>query len=117
MSNVKLYASKWVHFILCKLYLSAHVQSLSHVPLFRDPMTVASQAAPSVGFPRQEYWSGLSFPSPRDLSNPGIKPESPALAGGFFTTEPPGRHDTSINLILKDYNMRYYFTPTRFPKW
>ena len=46
-------------------------------------------------FSRQEYWSGLPFPSPGDLSNPGIKPIapaiSPALAGGFFTTEPPGK--------------------------
>ena len=43
----------------------------------------------SVGFARQEYWSGLPFPSPGDLSNPGTKPASPALAGSFFTTEPP----------------------------
>ena len=43
------------------------------------------------GFPRQEYWSGLPFPSLGDLSNPGIEPTSPTLAGGFFTTEPPGR--------------------------
>ena len=46
-----------------------------------------------MGFSRQEYWSGLPFPLPRDLPNPGIKlasPGSPALAGGFFTTEPPG---------------------------
>ena len=40
-------------------------------------------------FPRQEYWSELPFPSPGDLPNPGIEPTSPALAGGFFTTEPP----------------------------
>ena len=40
-------------------------------------------------FPRQEYWCGLPFPSPGDLPNPGTDPESPALAGGFFTTEPP----------------------------
>ena len=45
----------------------------------------------SMGFPRQEYWSGLPFPSPGDLPNPGIEPRSPALAGGFFTTEPPGK--------------------------
>ena len=45
----------------------------------------------SMGFPRQEYWSGLPFPSPGDLPDPGIKPMSPALAGGFFTTEPPGK--------------------------
>ena len=47
-----------------------------------------------MGFSRQEYWSGLPFPSSGDLPDPGIKPaslESPALAGGFFTTEPPGK--------------------------
>ena len=42
----------------------------------------------STGFSRQEDWSGLPFPSPGDLTDPGIKPKSPALAGGFFTTEP-----------------------------
>ena len=46
----------------------------------------------SVGFPRQQYWSRLPFPFPGDLPNPGIKPVSPALAGRFFTTEPPGKH-------------------------
>ena len=45
----------------------------------------------SMGFPRQEYWSELPFPSPGDLPNPGIKPAFPALAGGFSTTEPPGK--------------------------
>ena len=54
------------------------------------PGTIAHQAPLSMGFPRQEYWSRLPFPSPGDLSNPGIEPASPALAGGFFTTEPPG---------------------------
>ena len=44
-----------------------------------------------MGFSRQEYWSGLPFPPPRDLPNPGIKPASPALAGEFFTIEPPGK--------------------------
>ena len=42
-----------------------------------------------MGFPRQEYWNGLPFPSPGDLPDPGIKPTPPALAGGFFITEPP----------------------------
>ena len=55
------------------------------------PWTIAHQAPLFMGFPRQEYWSGLPFPSPRDLLNPGIKPRSLALAGGFFTTEPPGK--------------------------
>ena len=44
-----------------------------------------------MGFPRQEYWSELTFPSPGDLTESGIEPVSPALAGGFFTTEPPGQ--------------------------
>ena len=44
-----------------------------------------------MGFPRQEYWSGFPFSSPGDLLNPGIKPTSPGLADGFFTTEPPGK--------------------------
>ena len=56
---------------------------------FSTPGTTAHQALPSMGFPRQEYWSGLSFPSPRDLPYPGIEPTSPALPGGLFTTEPP----------------------------
>ena len=52
--------------------------------------TVALQAPLSMGFPWQEYWHGLSFPSPGDLPNPGIEPISPVLAGRFFTIEPPG---------------------------
>ena len=56
------------------------------------PMDCSSLVSPlSMGFPRQEYWTGLSFPSPEDLPDPGIKPVSPTLAGGFFTTEPRGK--------------------------
>ena len=55
------------------------VKSLSHVRLFATPWTVAYNAPPSMGFSRQEYWSGLPFPSPEDLPNPGIKPGSLAL--------------------------------------
>ena len=55
------------------------------------PWTVARQTPLSMGFPRQEYWSGLPFAYPGDLPEPGIEPMSPALEGGFFTTEPPGR--------------------------
>ena len=55
------------------------------------PWTVACQAPLSMGFSRQEYWSGLLFPSPGNLPNPGIDPVSFAMAGGFFTTEPPGK--------------------------
>ena len=70
------------------------VKSLSHVSvwLFATPWTVAYQGSPSMGFPRQEYWSGLPFPSPGDLSNPVIKPRSPASPHwwvNFFTIAPP----------------------------
>ena len=58
---------------------------------FVTPWTAALQAPSSMGFPRQEYWSGLPFPSPGDPPNPGIKPSSPALAGRFSTAEPPGK--------------------------
>ena len=61
---------------------------------FVTPWAVAHQALFSMEFYRQEYWNGLPFPSPGDLPDPGIKPASlasPAMAGGFFTTEPPGK--------------------------
>ena len=69
-------------------------QLLSHVQLFVTLWTVAHQAPLSMGFPRQEYWSGWPFPPPGDLPNPGVEPTSPVspvLAGRFFTTEPPGK--------------------------
>ena len=72
-------------------YVVVVVQSLSRVQLFATSWTVAHQAPLSMGFPRQEYRSGLPFPSQGDLPDLGIKPESPALAGGFFTTELIGK--------------------------
>ena len=63
--------------------------------LSRDPIatpwTVANQAPPSMGFSRQEYWSGLPFPSPGDLPNPGIEPGSPALQADTLPSESPGK--------------------------
>ena len=68
---------------------------------------VARQAPLSMGFPRQEYWSGLPFPTLGDLPHPGIKLKSlasPAFTGGFFTTEPPGKplviYPETVTLIL-----------------
>ena len=60
------------------------------------PWTAAHQAPLSMGFPRQEYWCGLPFPSPGDLPEPGIEPASPALAGKFFTMEPPGTLESHV---------------------
>ena len=71
------------------LLLYVYVCVLSRVSLQPHGLYIAFQAPLSVGFSRQEYWSGLSFPPPRDLPNPGTKPTSltsPALAGRFFTT-------------------------------
>ena len=67
------------------------VKSLSRVRLFVTPWTVAYQAPLSMGFSRQEYWSGLPFPSPGDLPDPGIKPRLPALEADALTSEPPGK--------------------------
>ena len=71
--------------------MSQKVKSLSHVRLFTTPWTVAYQAPPSMEFSRQEYWSGLTFPSPRDLPDPGIEPQSPAFQADALTSEPPGK--------------------------
>ena len=67
------------------------MSSLSHVQLFVTPWTVAYKGPPSMGFSRQEYWSGLPFPSPGDLPNPGIEPRSPALQTDALPSKPPGR--------------------------
>ena len=66
-------------------------ESLSHVWLFATTWTVTYQALPSMGFSRQEYWSGLPFPFPGDLPNPGIEPGSPALQADALPSEPPGK--------------------------
>ena len=71
--------------------LSHSIVSTSSV----TPWTVAREAPLSMGFSRQEYWTGLPFPPPGDLPDPGmesVSPTSPALAGGFFTTAPPGNY-------------------------
>ena len=66
------------------------VKSLSHVRLFVTLWTVAHQAPPSMEFSRQEYWSGLPFPSPGDLPDPGNEPGSPALQADALPSELPG---------------------------
>ena len=72
------------------------MKSLSHVRLFATPWNVAYQAPLSMGFSRQEYWSGLPFPSPGDLPNPGIEPRSPSVWADALTSEPPGKPLLSI---------------------
>ena len=71
--------------------VKVNVKSLSRVRLFATPWTVAYQAPPSMGFSRQEYWSGLPFPSSGDLPDPGIEPGSCTLGANALTSEPPGK--------------------------
>ena len=68
-------------------------KSLSCVRLIVTPWTVAYQASPSMGFSKQEYWSGLPFSSPGDLPNPGIEPVSPALRADALLSEPLGNRE------------------------
>ena len=79
-----------VTYYCCLVTKLLFVQSLKSSDTFVTLWTVTCQAPQSMGFPRQEYWSSLLFASPGDLPNPGIEPESPALAGRFFTTELQG---------------------------
>ena len=73
----------------CKVKVK--IKSLSRVRLFVTPWTVAYQAPPSVGFSRQECWSGVPLPSPGDIPDPGIEPGSPALQKDALPSEPPGK--------------------------
>ena len=69
---------------------------LCSVRLFATPWTVARQAPLSMGFSRQEYWSGLPFPSPGDPPNPGIEPRSPELQADAVSSEPPGKQEDRL---------------------
>ena len=83
-------------FYLFLLIFTVKVKLLSHARLFATPWTVAYQAPPSMGFSRQEYWSGVPLPSPGDLPDPGIEPGSPTLQADALPSEPPG-----VTLIFK----------------
>ena len=82
--------------------LKVKVKSLSRVRFFATPWTLAHQTPPSMGFYRQEYWSGLPFPSPGDLPNPGIEPRSPTLQADSLPAEPPGKPISYINSTYRD---------------
>ena len=71
--------------------MNVNVKSLSCVQLLVTPWTVAFQVLLSMGFPRQEYWSGLPLSSPGDLPDPGIEPGSPALLADSLLSEPTGK--------------------------
>ena len=92
-----------------------HAWVLSQVRLFATPWTVACQAL-SMGLPRQEYWSGFPFPPPGDLPDPGIKLVSPALAGEFFTTVPPGHVIIHLFVYLNELRKRVLFSSLLYLK-
>ena len=82
------------------------MKSLSRVQLFVTPWIVAHQAPPSMGFSRQEYWSGLPFPCPGDLPNPGIEHRSPTLQADALPSEPPGNLFTTWFTNILDLLLR-----------
>ena len=75
------------------------VKSLSRVRLFATPWTVAYQASLSMELSRQGYWSGLPFPSPGGLPDPGIEPRSPTLQADTLPSEPPGKPKSQLKRI------------------
>ena len=77
--------------VLTSLKVKVKVKLLSRVRLFATPWPVAYQVPPSMGFSRQECWSGLTFPSPGDVPDPGIEPRSPTLRADALPSEPPGK--------------------------
>ena len=98
-----------------RYFRATAVQSLSRVPLFSTPWTVARQPPLSMGFPRQEYWSELPFPTPGTLPNPGIKPTSlmsPALASGFFATPWTVAHQAPLSM---EFSKQEYWSRLPFP--
>jgi hypothetical protein len=76
---------------------------LSRVRPFATPWTVVDQAPLRIGFSRQEYWSGLPFPSPGDLRDPGIEPGSPTLQADALPSKPPGREGTQLHLLTENW--------------
>ena len=90
------------------MFTVVKVKSLSRVQLFATPWTVAHQAPPSMGFSRQEYWSGVPFPFPGDLPNRGIKPRSPALQADALTSEPLGKPKCFVCLFVFNFIFKFY---------
>ena len=89
----------WIWMEREKRDAGTHMHAFSRVQLFSTPWTVGHQAALSMGFPKQEYWSGLPGPPPGDLPDPGIKPRSPALQADVLTSEPPGKPTKGVGGI------------------
>ena len=92
------FLSSFADIIITEISEVKFAQSFPH-GLFATLWTVAHQAPLYMGFSKQEYWSGLPFPSPGDLPDPGIEPRSPALQADALTSEPPGKPHATITSI------------------
>ena len=97
------------------VWVLVHAQSLSSGQLFGTPRTVAHQSLLSMEFSRQEHQSGLPFPSPGDLPNPGTEPVFSVLAGRYFTTVPRGKPVLQVCYILKEksYSANWFDPPQK----
>ena len=95
-------------------YKKVKVKSLTRIRLFATPWTVAYQAPPSMGFSRQECWSGSPFPSPGDLPEPRIEPGSPELQADALPSEPPGKLDNQSYKRRKKVGLKLYFKKLGF---
>ena len=89
--------------------MKVKLKSHSCVHLFATLWSAACQAPPSMGFSRNENWSGVPFPSPGDLPNPGIEPGSPALRADSLLSEPPGMIIEHVLIVFYLGNIAYYF--------
>ena len=87
---------------------------LSFVQLFVTLWTVVCQASLSLGFSKQEYWSGLPFPSPWDLPDSGIEPGSPALEADALTSESPGKPQEALYMCIYSFSYVLYSFPLCF---
>ena len=94
--------------------INVNVKSLSRVQLFATPWTIAYLSPPSIGFSRQECWSGLPFPSPGDLPDPGIEPWFPTSQAEALPSEPPGKPD---GICLLQNRLLGVFLHICFKKW
>ena len=100
-----MYCSLFIH-----LFMNKHLGHFgSHVQLCAAPWTIACQAPPSMGFSREEYWSELPFPSPRDLAHPRIKSSSPAMQADSLPSEPWGKVENHKLICSKHFFLFFKF--------